>query len=117
MVAAFDEQAAIVAAYGQRADVGIAGEQAVECLAEGDIIFALDEDDGLRGNRFGQPFAQLLDDQRCAIFGQPERPAFCAGLRASPEMCGSSREAALHWLNELERQTSPSSVASGIQHS
>jgi len=47
-----------------------------------------------------------LDDQlRCAIFGRPERPACCSGLRPSREMCGASREEALVWLTQLEAAT------------
>jgi len=59
------------------------------------------------GKPAGVRCAQLLDDNRCAIFGLPERPAFCAGLRPSAEMCGDSREHALHWLGQLERDTAP----------
>ena len=50
---------------------------------------------------------QLTPDYRCALFGQPGRPAFCAGLRPSSEMCGSSSEEALGWLSDLERMTRP----------
>ena len=50
---------------------------------------------------------QLADDNRCKIFGLPERPAFCGGLQPSEDMCGSSREHAVHWLAELERLTAP----------
>ena len=57
------------------------------------------------GKPAGVPCVQLLPDNRCAIFGQPERPTFCAGLRPSPEMCGPDREYALRWLAELEQQT------------
>jgi uncharacterized protein len=42
---------------------------------------------------------------RCAIFGRPERPACCTGLQPSPEMCGGTRDHALAWLADLERQT------------
>ncbi len=59
------------------------------------------------GKPAGVRCVQLLDDDRCAIFGLPERPAFCAGLRPSAEMCGDSREQALHWLGQLERDTAP----------
>jgi len=44
------------------------------------------------------------------VFGRPERPAFCGGLRPSAEMCGESREAALHWLTQLEVATAPASA-------
>lgn len=55
----------------------------------------------------GVPCAQLTGDLRCAVFGRPERPAFCGGLRPSPEMCGDSRSDALRWLAALERATAP----------
>lgn len=50
---------------------------------------------------------QLDEDLRCKVFGKPERPAFCAGLQPSAEMCGASREEAMLWLNQLERRTRP----------
>ena len=50
---------------------------------------------------------QLADDNRCKIFGQPQRPAFCGGLQPSEDMCGSSREHAVRWLAELEQATAP----------
>lgn len=59
------------------------------------------------GKPAGLPCAQLLPDYRCAVFGQPERPAFCGGLRPSAEMCGDSRESALQWLTRLEILTAP----------
>jgi len=58
-----------------------------------------------QGKPAGVRCAQLLPDNRCAIFGQPERPAFCGGLQASSEMCGSNREYALRWIADLENQT------------
>ena len=59
------------------------------------------------GKPAGVRCVQLADDNRCLIFGQPERPAFCGGLQPSQEMCGSGREYALRWLDELERATAP----------
>ena len=59
------------------------------------------------GKPAGMPCAQLTRDYRCACFGLPGRPAFCAGLRPSAEMCGDSREAALAWLENLEAATKP----------
>ncbi|MDO8311802.1 MAG: YkgJ family cysteine cluster protein [Sideroxyarcus sp.] len=52
--------------------------------------------------------SQLLDDNRCAVFGLPGRPAFCAGLKPSIEMCGESNEHAMRWLSQLETATRPS---------
>lgn len=54
---------------------------------------------------------QLTDDFRCAIFGQPERPKCCAGLKPDPEMCGESREYALAWIAALEIATRPGSAS------
>lgn len=59
------------------------------------------------GKPAGVPCAQLDQDQRCRIFGRPERPAFCGGLQPSTEMCGSSRAQAIQWLDALERATAP----------
>jgi hypothetical protein len=50
---------------------------------------------------------QLLPDMRCAVFGQPERPAFCGGLQAAADMCGDHRDAALLWLTQLDASTAP----------
>ena len=48
---------------------------------------------------------QLTEDFRCALFGRPERPAFCASLRPSDEMCGANRSEALAFLTQLEAAT------------
>ncbi|HEY9571689.1 MAG TPA: YkgJ family cysteine cluster protein, partial [Pusillimonas sp.] len=50
---------------------------------------------------------QLGADNRCLIFGHPDRPAFCAGLQASKEMCGDTREHAIAWISRLEAATMP----------
>ena len=49
----------------------------------------------------------LDTDFRCRIFGRPERPACCAGLQPSAEMCGENREEALRGLADLEAATRP----------
>jgi hypothetical protein len=59
------------------------------------------------GKPAGVACAQLLDDMRCAVFGKPERPAFCASLQASVEMCGTDRHEAILWLTQLEVNTAP----------
>jgi len=59
------------------------------------------------GKPAGVRCVQLADDNRCLIFGRPERPAFCAGLQPSAEMCGSDRGQAMRWLDALEKATSP----------
>ena len=60
------------------------------------------------GKPAGVRCAQLTDDHRCRLFGLPERPAFCVGLRPSAEMCGQTREAAFVYLERLELLTRPS---------
>ena len=59
------------------------------------------------GKPAGVRCAQLDDAMRCRVFGRPERPAFCDGLRPSVEMCGESSEQAIAWLDRLERSTAP----------
>ena len=59
------------------------------------------------GKPAGVRCVQLTDDERCAIFGSPDRPAFCAGLRPSEEMCGASRDHAIGWITRLEAATAP----------
>ena len=57
------------------------------------------------GKPAGIPCVQLMDDLRCALFGRPERPAFCAGLRPTEELCGADRGEALAYRARLEAAT------------
>jgi hypothetical protein len=59
------------------------------------------------GKPAGVRCVQLMDDLRCAIFGRPERPAFCSSLKTSTEMCGENRGEALALLTQLEIATQP----------
>jgi hypothetical protein len=59
------------------------------------------------GKPAGVACVQLDEQLRCKLFGKPERPAFCASLRPSMEMCGNDREEALAFLAALERATRP----------
>lgn len=59
------------------------------------------------GKPAGVPCVQLSPDLRCALFGKPERPAFCASLRPTEEMCGRNRDEASAGLAALERATRP----------
>jgi hypothetical protein len=59
------------------------------------------------GKPAGVRCVQLTDDMRCAVFGKPERPAFCGGLRPAQDMCGPDRGHAIVWLTALERATAP----------
>ena len=59
------------------------------------------------GKPAGVRCAQLTPDNRCALFGRPERPAICASLRPLAEMCGRSNQEAMIRLTLLERATAP----------
>ena len=59
------------------------------------------------GKPAGVPCVQLDEDMRCRIFGHPSRPAFCAGLQPSHEMCGDDTAHAMQWLTQLEHATRP----------
>src|SRR4051812_48247787 len=61
------------------------------------------------GKPAGVRCVQLDEGLRCRLFGRPERPAFCAGLRPSTEMCGETRQHAMTWLTTLEHATRPAS--------
>ncbi|HEU4373864.1 MAG TPA: YkgJ family cysteine cluster protein [Telluria sp.] len=58
------------------------------------------------GKAAGVRCIQLDDDNGCRIFGDPARPAVCASLQPSREMCGDSRVHAMFFLTELDRLTS-----------
>jgi uncharacterized protein len=58
-----------------------------------------------RGKPAGTRCIQLDKENRCRLFGRPERPAVCGGLQPQAEMCGDSREHALVWLRRLESLT------------
>jgi Fe-S-cluster containining protein len=60
-----------------------------------------------KGKPAGVRCIQLDEQDRCKIFGRPERPAVCGSLRPSEDMCGGSREQALRWLGQLDAHTRP----------
>lgn len=57
------------------------------------------------GKPAGVRCVQLDEQERCRIFGSPQRPACCGGLQPSADMCGDERAHALVWLAQLERAT------------
>ncbi|OGB17965.1 MAG: hypothetical protein A3E51_06400 [Burkholderiales bacterium RIFCSPHIGHO2_12_FULL_67_38] len=59
------------------------------------------------GKPAGMPCPHLDETLRCQLFGQPERPKVCGSLPPSAEMCGDTREHALHFLERLEQATRP----------
>jgi len=62
------------------------------------------------GKPSGIPCVQLDHLAQCSLFGLPERPAVCASLNPSAEMCGDTRDQAMTWLSHLERHTAPVAV-------
>ena len=58
------------------------------------------------GKPAGVRCVQLDAANHCRLFGRPERPAVCGGLRPQAEMCGDSAGHAMQWLARLERLTS-----------
>ncbi len=60
------------------------------------------------GKPAGMPCPHLTATLRCALFGDPRRPAVCSHLQPRADMCGETREFALQHLQELERSTAPS---------
>lgn len=60
-----------------------------------------------QGKPAGVRCVQLTDDDRCLLFGKPERPRVCVELRPTPDMCGSTRAEAIDILKRLERATAP----------
>lgn len=59
------------------------------------------------GKPAGVACPHLTDDLRCRLFGKPERPATCVGLRPQPDMCGESRDDAMATLLSWESLTTP----------
>jgi glucose-6-phosphate isomerase len=65
------------------------------------------------GKPAGVRCVQLTEDNRCKLFGHPDRPQVCVNLRPMPEMCGTSTEEAMAYLIMLEETTRPEKVDGG----
>ncbi|MDP5275432.1 YkgJ family cysteine cluster protein [Chengkuizengella axinellae] len=59
------------------------------------------------GKPAGVRCVQLTEDNKCKLFGQPERPEVCSSLKASQEICGGNNEDAFRNLTTLENITNP----------
>lgn len=59
------------------------------------------------GKPAGVPCVNLDPEMRCRIFNSPDRPAVCSSLQPTEEMCGSCKEDAMRFLEELEILTAP----------
>ncbi|HEY0755077.1 MAG TPA: YkgJ family cysteine cluster protein [Ktedonobacteraceae bacterium] len=60
-----------------------------------------------RGKPAGVRCLHLTDDNRCALFGKPERPPICSLFQPSLDACGQTREEALANFTLLELLTKP----------
>lgn len=59
------------------------------------------------GKPAGTRCVQLADDNRCMLYGRPERPEVCKSLQPDAEMCGGSADEAMVYLRSLEDLTKP----------
>jgi len=60
------------------------------------------------------PCVHLDPSLRCGIFGDERRPRLCDAFAAEREFCGDNREQALQRLAQLEVQSLPEVVDSGV---
>ena len=58
-----------------------------------------------KGKPAGVRCVQLDAQNRCRLFGRPERPAVCIALQPEPEMCGRDAADAFDFLTRLEQAT------------
>jgi len=84
----------------------------MECRAgRGACCIALSISSPIPGMPHGKPSGvrcvRLTPDNRCMLFGSPERPRVCVRLRPNEEMCGETAEEALAYLFDLEHATRP----------
>jgi Fe-S-cluster containining protein len=87
-------------------------EPPVQCrIGCGACCVALSITSPIPGMPAGKPAGvrcpQLSPANLCLLFGRPERPAVCTGLKPSREMCGSDSAEAMDYLTRLEAQTAP----------
>jgi hypothetical protein len=54
------------------------------------------------GKPAGVRCIHLLDDYRCSIYNDPDKPKVCSDFTAENEFCGSSQEEAMKILYSLK---------------
>jgi len=64
-----------------------------------------------QGKPAGVRCVQLTEDNRCLLWGRPERPEVCSRLHADAMMCCGTFEHAMAYLARLEEGTRPESAA------
>ena len=60
----------------------------------------------LNGKPAGIRCPHLTTDNKCALFGKPERPKICSAFQPCAEICGTSRDQAFDLIHNLEVLTS-----------
>jgi hypothetical protein len=86
----------------------------MECrVGCGACCIALSISSPIPGMPHGKPAGvrciHLTRNNRCRLFGRPERPLVCVRLQPSVDMCGRSAHEAYTRLASLERATRPAS--------
>jgi len=66
-----------------------------------------------QGKPAGVRCPHLNQENLCALFGKPERPAICSSFRPNPDTCGSTRTEAFELIVNMERFTAPNSPPRG----
>lgn len=61
----------------------------------------------MKGKPAGVRCIQLFEDNRCKLFGNPDRPTICTELKATIDMCGKTTKEAFEYLEMLEKSTKP----------
>lgn len=59
------------------------------------------------GKPAGVRCIQLIEDNKCKLFGSELRPKVCLSLMPSNELCGEDYEYAFSYLTSLEEVTKP----------
>lgn len=59
------------------------------------------------GKAAGEACVHLGADMRCALFGDPRRPALCEAFMPEPAICGDNAEQALSNLRRLDAYSAP----------
>lgn len=67
------------------------------------------------GKPAGVRCVQLTEDNRCKLFGHPDRPAVCSHLKPDLSMCGETAEQAFAYLTSLEAFTAVSPENRSVQ--
>jgi len=59
------------------------------------------------GKPAGVRCPHLTEQNLCALFGKPERPAICSSFQAQPDTCGDNRAEAFRLIDLMELHTAP----------